>query len=110
MHISRPYKTEQYWTETSGTGTQLAEVSVTDIYALHFFNGLLHQSSFTITIVNDLNTITVSSSLLRELPFYLGSISPKAEEQILLKYRLAAETSINIAGIKLFMFGLKIQP
>jgi hypothetical protein len=38
MHISRPYKTEQYWTETSGTGTQLAEVSVTETSTLYIFS------------------------------------------------------------------------
>jgi hypothetical protein len=66
----------------SGTGTQLAG-SVTETSTLYILinQGFANQSSFTITIVNDLNTITpVSSSYCSayELLLYLmAGISPK---------------------------------
>jgi hypothetical protein len=74
-------------TETSGTGTQLAEGAA---LPKHLRSTLINQgfaqiSSFTITIVNDLNTITPVSSYCSHTSFLLylmAGISPKAEEQI----------------------------
>jgi hypothetical protein len=89
-------------TETSGTGTQLAEGAALPKHLRSTFNqsGLCtNQSSFTITIVNDQYNYTcfVIVLLAYELLLYLmAGISPKAEEQILGNTELAAETSINI--------------
>jgi hypothetical protein len=84
-------KTGTIWTETSGTGTQLAEVALPKIYIFNQSGLCTNQSSFTITIVNDLNTITpVSSSYCSayELPFTLWQVfHPKRRNKYSWKYR-----------------------